>query len=71
MSLSIVQHIIEQTKKLTITQKLELMRSLLDDIIIADDHFSEEEIAEIQEAIQEVDRGEWVDFDEFRKIHNI
>ena len=71
MSLSIVQHIIEQTKQLTIMQKMEIMRSLLDEIIISDDHFSEEEIAEIKEAIQEVDRGEWVDFDEFRKIHKI
>jgi elongation factor G len=35
------------------------------------DEFSEEEIADIRAALREVARGEWVDFDEFRKSQNL
>ncbi len=48
-----------------------LLPSLLAEGILSDDCFSEEEVLEIETALQEVARGEWVDFDEFRKTQNI
>lgn len=53
-------------------ERLELLRSLLDEgLLVIDDHFSDDEIAEIEAARREVAQGEWVDFDVFRKEHNL
>ena len=54
------------------TEKIEFFRSLIAEGILDNkDEFSEEEIADIRAALREVARGEWVDFDEFRKSQNL
>jgi ribosomal protein L29 len=69
MALSRVNQVIEQIKTFSQTEKTELLRILLNELLIPinEDHFTKEEIAEIKTAKQEIARGEWVNFDEFRK----
>ncbi len=71
MSTIRVKNVIEQIKGFTTAEKIELLRYILDEIIISEDHFSEDEIDEIKLALKEVARGEWVDFDDFRKRENL
>jgi len=69
MALSRVKQVIEQIKTFSQAEKYELLKTLLDEklLLINNAHFTEDEIAEIKAAQQEVAHGEWVDFDEFRK----
>lgn len=71
MALNRVRQVVEQIKVLSAKEKLELFRTLLEENVFPakENHFTEQEIAEIEAALQEVARGEWVDFDEFRKEH--
>jgi hypothetical protein len=71
MSASRLDGIVRQIKDFSTSEKIELLRAILDEIIISDDHFSEDEIADIKLALEEAARGEWVDFDEFRKRENL
>ena len=71
MAVSRIQVIFEQVKGFTIAEKIELVRTLLDEIILQDDYFTDNEIAEIQLALQEAAQGELMDFDEYRKIRNV
>jgi len=72
MAVSRCKKVIEEIKKFTATEKIEFFRSLIaEGILDTTDEFSEEEIADIRSALQEVARGEWVDFDEFRKSQNL
>lgn len=71
MSISRVKNVIDQIKDFSTSEKIELLRNILDEIIISEDHFSEDEINEIKLAMKEVARGEWVDFDDFRKQKNL
>ncbi|TYO94537.1 hypothetical protein LX24_02373 [Desulfallas thermosapovorans DSM 6562] len=69
MALSRVKQVVEQIRTFSQAEKAELLKTLLNEKLlpINEDHFTEEEISEIKTAQQEVARGEWVDFDEFRK----
>jgi len=69
MALSRVKQVVEQIKTFSPAEKIELFKALFNEklIPIDEEHFTEDEIAEIKTAQQEVAHGEWVDFDEFRK----
>jgi hypothetical protein len=72
MAVSRVKKVIEEIKKFTATEKIEFFRSLITEGILDNkDEFNEEEMADIRAAMREVARGEWVDFDEFRKSQNL
>ncbi|AGL03180.1 hypothetical protein [Desulfoscipio gibsoniae] len=73
MALSRVRQVIEQIKTFSQAEKTELFKTLLNEKLLPlyEDHFTEEEIAEIKTARQEVALGEWVDFDEFRKKFDV
>lgn len=71
MSISRLDSILRQIKDFSTSEKIALLRAILDEIIISDDYFSEDEIADVKLALDEVARGEWVDFDDFRKKVNI
>ncbi len=72
MVASRVEKVIEQIRGFSAAERLELLRSLMNEgILAADDRFTEEEIAEIEAARREVAQGEWVDFDVFRKEHGL
>ena len=73
MALSRVKQVVEQIKTFSQAEKAELLKTLLNEKLlpIDKDHFTEEEITEIKAAQQEVARGEWVDFDEFRRNLNL
>jgi hypothetical protein len=68
MATSTVERLIEQVRRLTRSEKKELTKILLaEDLIDIEEEFTEEELAEIELAAQEVSQGKWVDFDEHRK----
>lgn len=46
-------------------EKIELLRSILDEIVVSGDYFSEDGIADIKQALNEVACGELVDLDVF------
>ena len=71
MSVSRVKNIVKQIKDFSTSEKIELLRSILDEIVVSDDYFSDDEIADIKLALNEVAHGEWVDLDEFRKRENL
>lgn len=71
MSISRVDSIVRQIRDFSTSEKIELLRNILDEIIVSEDYFSEDEIADIKLALKEVARGEWVDLDEFRKRENL
>lgn len=73
MALSRVKQVVEQIKTFSQVEKAELLKTLLNEKLlpIDKDHFTEEEVTEIKAAQQEVARGEWVDFDEFRRNLNL
>lgn len=71
MHISRVNNIVQQIKDFSTLEKIELLRSILDEIIVSEDYFSDDEIADIKLALKEVARGEWVDLDDFRKREDI
>ncbi len=73
MALNRVREVVEQIKVLSVNEKIELLKILVKENLLPlkENHFTEEEIAEIEAALQQVARGEWVDFDEFRKEHDL
>jgi hypothetical protein len=72
MAVSLVKKVIEEIKKFTATEKIEFFCSLITEGILDNkDEFNEEEISDIKAALREVARGEWVNFDEFRKSQNL
>lgn len=71
MSIARLDSIVRQIKDFSTSEKIALLRAILDEIIVSEDYFSENEIADIKLALDEVARGEWVDFDDFRERENI
>lgn len=69
MVISRVKQVVEQIKTFSQAEKIELFEALFNEKLlpIDEDYFTEDEIAKIKTAQQEVAHGEWVDFDEFRK----
>lgn len=71
MSVSRVKSIINQIKDFSTSEKIELLRSILDEIVVSEDYFNDDEIEDIKLALEEVARGELMDLDEFRKRENL
>lgn len=71
MSLSRVNKIMKQIVGFSTAEKIELLRSILDEIVVSEDYFSEDELADIKLALNEAARGELVDLDEFREKEDL
>lgn len=71
MSISRVKSIVNQIKDFSTSEKIELLRSILDEIVLSEDYFNDDEIGDIKLALEEVARGELVDLDEFRERENL